>query len=77
AKLTATPLDVLEEYGLGEPTTPAIPAMAHSGSSPDNAEAAGTAGQRAGESAAITDCGVPATASAEIEDTPDTPAERS
>ncbi|EDT40312.1 DNA protecting protein DprA [Burkholderia ambifaria MEX-5] len=78
AKLTATPLDVLEEYGLGEPPTHAIHATMHSGSSPDKAEAAGTAGQRAGESATKTDCGVPASASAEINDTPsDTPADRS
>ncbi|MBR8335411.1 DNA-processing protein DprA [Burkholderia ambifaria] len=68
AKLTAAPLDVLEEYGLGEATAHIAQ---HSGSSPDNADAAGTAGQRTGEPAAK--AGSAAIGSAP----PDTPAERS
>ncbi|WAS54172.1 DNA-processing protein DprA [Burkholderia ambifaria] len=72
AKLTAAPLDVLEEYGLGEATAHIAQ---HSGSSPDNADAAGTAGQRAGEPAAKAGSAV---AAAEIKDAPpETPAERS
>ncbi|WP_175723257.1 DNA-processing protein DprA [Burkholderia ambifaria] len=75
AKLTAAPLDVLEEYGLGEA---AAPIAQHSGSSPDNADAAGTAGQRMGEPAAKAGSPIPAAASAASEGVPpDTPAERS
>ncbi|UEP27819.1 MULTISPECIES: DNA-processing protein DprA [unclassified Burkholderia] len=78
AKLTAAPLDVLEEYGLGEPAAHAIHVSAHSRSSPDNVEAAGTVGQRAGEPAAKAGSAVPAAASAAIGGAPpDTPAERS
>ncbi len=72
AKLTAAPLDVLEEYGLGEATAHIAQ---HSGSSPDNADAAGTPGQRTGEPAAKAGSAV---AAAEIKDAPsETPAERS
>ncbi|MBR8348830.1 DNA-processing protein DprA [Burkholderia ambifaria] len=72
AKLTAAPLDVLEEYGLGEATAHIAQLP---GSRPDNADAAGTAGQRMGESAAKAGSAV---AAAEIKDAPpETPAERS
>lgn len=75
AKLTAAPLDVLEEYGLGEATAHIAQ---HSGSSPDNADAAGTAGQRIGEPAAKAGSAVAAAASAASEGAPpDTPPERS
>ncbi|NHL67787.1 DNA-protecting protein DprA [Burkholderia ambifaria] len=75
AKLTAAPLDVLEEYGLGEATAHIAQ---HSGSSPDNADAAGTAGQRIGEPAAKAGSAIAAAASAVSEGAPpDTPAERS
>ncbi|WP_175673082.1 DNA-processing protein DprA [Burkholderia ambifaria] len=75
AKLTAAPLDVLEEYGLGEA---AAHIAQHPGSSPDNADAAGTAGQRMGEPAAKAGSAVAAAASAEIKNAPPhTPAERS
>ncbi|WP_342612720.1 DNA-processing protein DprA [Burkholderia ambifaria] len=77
AKLTAAPLDVLEEYGLGEATAHIAQ---HSGPSPDNVEAAGTAGQRTDESAAKAGSAVAAAASASAEIAiapPDTPAERS
>ncbi|QQJ97075.1 DNA-protecting protein DprA [Burkholderia ambifaria] len=75
AKLTAAPLDVLEEYGLGEATAHIAQ---HSGSSPDNADAAGTARQRTGEPAAKAGSAVAAAASAVSEDAPpETPAERS
>jgi len=75
AKLTAAPLDVLEEYGLGEA---AAHIAQHSGSSPDNADAAGTAEQRMGEPAAKAGSAVAAAASVASEGVPpDTPAERS
>ncbi len=75
AKLTAAPLDVLDEYGLGEATAHIAQ---HSGSSPDNADAAGTAEQRMGEPAAKAGSPVAAAACAEIAIAPpDTPAERS
>ncbi len=76
AKLTATPLDVLEEYGLSEPATQA--ARATTRSRPDKGETADTAGRRTGEHAGKTDSAVPAAVSAEIDGAPpDDPAERS
>ncbi len=76
AKLTAAPLDVLEEYGLGEATAHIAQ---HSGSSPDNADAAGTAGHRIGEPAAKAAGSAAAAAAAAASEgvPPETPAERS
>nr|WP_057924639.1 DNA-processing protein DprA [Burkholderia ambifaria] len=77
AKLTSTPLDVLEEYGLGEPGAQAIHATASSGSRPDNDEAAGTAGHRASGHVAKADAAGAAAASGGIERAPpDNPAEQ-
>ncbi|RQR29065.1 DNA-protecting protein DprA [Burkholderia sp. Bp9143] len=77
AKLTATPLDVLEEYGLGEPAAHTGHTTANSRSHPDNGEAAAT-GQRAGEHIAKTNASVPTAASTRIEGAPpDNPAEQS
>ncbi|KVQ42583.1 DNA processing protein DprA [Burkholderia territorii] len=78
AKLTATPLDVLEEYGLGEPATPAARATTNSRSRPDKEETAETAGRGTGEQPGKTDSAAPAVASAEIDAAPPgDPAERS
>ncbi|WP_415859441.1 DNA-processing protein DprA [Burkholderia sp. BCC1977] len=78
AKLTATPLDVLEEYGLGEPAAHATRATENSGSLPDNGETADSAKRRTGEPAGKTDSAVPSAASAGNEGAPpDNPAERS
>ncbi|AJY06344.1 DNA protecting protein DprA [Burkholderia vietnamiensis LMG 10929] len=49
AKLTATPLDVLEEYGLGEPAAQAGGAAVGAGSRSDREDASGAATPRAGE----------------------------
>lgn len=49
AKLTATPLDVLEEYGLGEPATQAGGAAVGAGSRSDREDASGAATPCAGE----------------------------
>ncbi|AOJ75623.1 DNA-processing protein DprA [Burkholderia ubonensis] len=49
AKLTATPLDVLEEYGLGEPATQAGGAAADAGSCSNRHDASAAAAPRAGE----------------------------
>ncbi|WP_059915258.1 DNA-processing protein DprA [Burkholderia diffusa] len=78
AKLTATPLDVLEEYGLGESAAHTARAVTNSSSRPDNDATADTSGRRTGEHAGETDSAVPAAASAQINGTPpDNPAERS
>ncbi|AOI99326.1 DNA processing protein DprA [Burkholderia sp. LA-2-3-30-S1-D2] len=77
AKLTATPLDVLEEYGLGEPAAHAGRA-ANLRSRPDNGGTTDTAGQCAGEHIGKAGSAIPAAAPAEIDGTPtDNPAERS
>nr|WP_260433593.1 DNA-processing protein DprA [Burkholderia sp. Bp8998] len=80
AKLTSTPLDVLEEYGLGEPAVHTHHTTANSRSRPDNGEAVAT-DQRAGEHVATTNAPAPAAASAsagiEGAPPPDNPAERS
>ncbi|AKL99744.1 DNA-processing protein DprA [Burkholderia pyrrocinia] len=74
AKLTAAPLDILEEYGLGEP-----PARAEcSGKSGANAIGIGidgteAAGQRAVAGSTQTDSAVPATAPARVEAPPPPP----
>jgi DNA processing protein len=49
AKLTATPLDVLEEYGLGEPAAQAGGTAVGAGSRSDREDASGAATPRAGE----------------------------
>lgn len=49
AKLTATPLDVLEEYGLGEPAAQAGGTAADAGSCSNRHDASGAAAPRAGE----------------------------
>ncbi|AOI58851.1 DNA-processing protein DprA [Burkholderia diffusa] len=78
AKLTATPLDVLEEYGLGESAAHTARAVTNSGSRPDNDATTNTSERRTGEHARETDSAVPAAASAQINGTPpDNPAERS
>ncbi|WP_059593496.1 DNA-processing protein DprA [Burkholderia diffusa] len=78
AKLTATPLDVLEEYGLGESAAHTARAVTNSSSRPDNDATADTSGRRTGEHAGETDSAVQAAASAQINGTPpDNPAERS
>ncbi|HKT63576.1 MAG TPA: DNA-processing protein DprA [Burkholderia sp.] len=78
AKLTATPLDVLEEYGLSDPADRATGGTAHPGSRPDNGDQAGSAGQCTGEHVAKADAAASAFASAGIERRPpDDPAERS
>lgn len=77
AKLTATPLDVLEEYGLGEPAAHAARATTNSRSRPDQGETADTAGPRAGEQAGKADSVAPAAASPESDAPPGDPAERS
>ncbi|QVN17523.1 DNA-processing protein DprA [Burkholderia pyrrocinia] len=69
AKLTAAPLDVLEEYGLGEPTARA----ACSGNSGANAGSIGgiqAAGERAVAGITRTDPAVPAAAPARVEAPP-------
>lgn len=77
AKLTATPLDVLEEYGLGEPAAHAGP-TANSRSRPDNGGTTDTAGRCAGEPIGKAGSATPAAAPAEIDGTPtDDPADRS
>ncbi|RQR43186.1 DNA-protecting protein DprA [Burkholderia sp. Bp9015] len=78
AKLTATPLDVLEEYGLDKPAAHTAHAAANSGTRPDNGETSGTLGRRAGEHVGKPDCAVPSIASAANEGVPpDNPTERS
>ncbi|WP_244128652.1 DNA-processing protein DprA, partial [Burkholderia gladioli] len=49
AKLTATPLDVLEEYGLGEPAAQAGGAAADAGCCSNRHDASAAAAPRAGE----------------------------
>nr|WP_321819453.1 MULTISPECIES: DNA-processing protein DprA [unclassified Burkholderia] len=78
AKLTATPFDVLEEYGLDEPATHTAHAAANSRTHPDNGETADTVGRRAGEHVGKPASAAPSTASTGNEGVPpDDPAERS
>ncbi|WP_240462089.1 DNA-processing protein DprA [Burkholderia sp. Nafp2/4-1b] len=80
AKLTATPLDVLEEYGLDEPARHVShAAAADPRSCPDNGDAAGTTGQRPREHVAKEDFAIPAAGEAARTERapPDSPAERS
>ncbi|WP_175915042.1 MULTISPECIES: DNA-processing protein DprA [unclassified Burkholderia] len=77
AKLTTTPLDVLEEYGLGEPAVHAGRAE-NSRSRPDNGGTTDTAARCAGEHIEKAGSAIPVATPAEIDSTPtDNPAEQS
>lgn len=77
AKLTTTPLDVLEEYGLGEPAVHAGRAE-NSRSRPDNGGTTDTAARCAGEHIEKTGSAIPVATPAEIDGMPtDNPVEQS
>ncbi len=77
AKLTTTPLDVLEEYGLGEPAVHAS-RTENSRSRPDNGGTTDTAARCAGEHIEKAGSAIPVATPAEIDSTPtDNPAEQS
>ncbi|MGU7814559.1 DNA-processing protein DprA [Burkholderia sp. AW49-1] len=77
AKLTTTPLDVLEEYGLGEPAVHAS-RTENSRSRPDNSGTIDTAARCAGEHIEKAGAAIPVATPAEIDGTPtDNPAEQS
>ncbi|WP_322040530.1 DNA-processing protein DprA [Burkholderia diffusa] len=77
AKLTTTPLDVLEEYGLGEPAVHAS-RTENSRSRPDDSGTTDTAARCAGEHIEKAGSAIPVATPAEIDSTPtDNPAEQS
>nr|WP_244122348.1 DNA-processing protein DprA [Burkholderia latens] len=77
AKLTATPLDVLEEYGVGATATAASHAPANARSRPDNGDAGEAPGRDASKSVATADCAaLPAAPGVSAAAPPDDPATR-